>query len=175
LHTALNDNEKEDFVERTYKQKNLKYNGIIKPEDISSSVEIQPPYPKLVQKLAKDISYDMLNSPIGCSDLIRATMMANATLNKRTTLCADDLNLIHKIRPYLINPFSPYDGRIVRLRSMGLSIDEISKEIGKGNYRRQIERVIEKAKLRGVLSPNSQSYPNGLTKNSQERDGETYG
>jgi hypothetical protein len=125
----------------------------IKAEDIETNVKISLDYRIFIDHLAKEFSYDSLNSPIGCKDLIEATMRAHAALNKRSYVCVDDLIFIKRMQPYLKNPFSPYDGKIVRLRAQGLSIRKICKDIGKGNYEQRVQRVIKKAELRGTLSP----------------------
>ena len=125
----------------------------IRAEDIETNVKISQEYRIFIDHLAKEFSYDSLNSSIGCKDLIEATMRAHAALNKRRQVCVDDLVFVKRIQPYLTNPFSPHGGKIVRLRAKGLSIDEICKAIHKSNYRQQVQRVIKKAELRGILSP----------------------
>ena len=67
----------------------------------------------------------------------------------------DDVKLILMVRPYLVNPMSPYEGLIVKYRAQGLSIRETANKIGKTNYNKQIQRVIKKAELRGILDSQS--------------------
>jgi hypothetical protein len=153
VHYVMTKKEKEEWVQKEETAKNIQFGKVITVNDIATKVEIPPDYLMFIKHLAMEFSYDSLNSPISCQDLIKAIMRAHAALNKRSQVCVDDLVLITRIQPYLTNPFSPYDGKIVRLRAQGLSIDEICKAIGKGNYRQHVQRVIEKAKLRGILSP----------------------
>jgi hypothetical protein len=107
----------------------------------------------MIQHLAQEYSYDSLTSPVACKDLINATMRAHAALNKRGQVCIDDLVFVARIQPYLTNPFSQYDGEIIRLRAKGLGVKQICKEIRKVNYDHHVHIVIKKAELRGVLSP----------------------
>ena len=125
----------------------------IKAEDIETNVKISLDYRIFIDHLAKEFSYDSLNSPISCKDLIEATMRAHAALNKRSYVCVDDLIFIKRIQPYLKNPFSRYEGTIVRLSAQGLSPREICRILGKGNYEQQVWRVRRKAELRGILPP----------------------
>jgi hypothetical protein len=105
-----------------------------------------------VKRLAEQFSYDSLISPIGAQDLIKGTLRAHASLNNRPQVCVDDLKFVLMLKPFLPNPFSPYDGQIVKLRAQGRSISQICLEIGKNpSYRQQVQRVLEKAKLRGIL------------------------
>ena len=120
-------------------------------EDISKCVEIPSKYFSLIRHFAKDFSYASLSSPVSSQDLIKATLRAHASLNTRDEVCMDDLRFVLMLRPYLTNPFSPYEGKIVRLRAQGLSFGKIEKELGKVNYIQQIQRVVKKAELRGVL------------------------
>lgn len=141
-------------------------------DDIEVDVEIPREYLRIIQHLANEFSYDSLTSPMACQDLIKALLRAHAALNKRSEVCVDDLVVLMRIRPFLRNPFSPFEGQIVRLRAKGLSIKEICKAIGKGNYEQQVQRVIKKAELRGILSPSEQSRL-GLT-NTTRNGGEAY-
>jgi hypothetical protein len=135
----------------------MEFNQKITINDIETNVSIPHEYNLIVQHLTQEFSYDSLNSPVSCKDLIKATLRAHAALNKRNTVCIDDLVFVKRIQPFLTNVFSPYEGRIVRLRAQRLSLRQICQEIGKGNYQQQVQRVITKAELRGILSPqNSQ-------------------
>jgi hypothetical protein len=132
-------------------------NQKIRVADIETNVSIPQEYRLIIQHLAQEFSYDSLNSPVSCKDLIKATMLAHAAINKRNTVCIDDLVFVKRIQPYLTNVFSPYEGKIVRLSAQGLSLRQICQEIGKGNYQQQVQRVLKLARLRGILSPkNSQ-------------------
>jgi len=92
-----------------------------------------------------------MRSFVGCQDTIKAIVRAHAALNKRKQLCTDDFYIVTLIKPYLINPFSPYEGQIVKLRAQDLSYREIQKKIGKKNYLGQIQRVVKRAQIRGIL------------------------
>lgn len=158
VHHAFTQQEKDDWNVRVEAARNMHYEKVITTEDIETKVEMPSEYSMFIEHLSKEFSADSLNSPVSCQDLIKATMHAHAALNKRNQVCVDDLVFVTRIRPYLKNPFSPYDGRIVRLRAKGSSIDEICKAIHKGNYGQQVQRVIKKAELRGILPP-SDSHP----------------
>jgi hypothetical protein len=135
-------------------------------DNISKRVKMSSVYVGLVRHLARGFSYDSLTSPISCQDLIKGTLRAHASLNKRNEVCMDDLRFVLMLRPYLTNPFSPYEGKIVRLRAQGLSFGKIEKELGKVNYVQQIQRVIKKAELRGILD---RADDEPWNTNSQER------
>lgn len=153
VHYAMTQKEKQEWVEKEETAKNIHFDKPITVDDIETEVELPPEYFVVIEHLAKEFSFDSLNSPVSCQDLIKATLRAHAALNKRRQVCVDDLVFVKKIQPYLTNPFSPHEGKIVRLRAKGLSIAEICKAIHKGNYQQQVQRVIRKAELRGILSP----------------------
>lgn len=142
-------------------------------DDIEVDVEIPPGYLRIIQHLAQEFSYDSVTSPMACQDLIKAVLRAHAALNKRSEVCIDDLVVVMRVRPFLRNPFAPFEGRIVRLRAQGLSIRGICKEIGKPNYGQQVQRVIRKAELRGILSP-PDSHTARVTSLTR-KGGEAYG
>jgi hypothetical protein len=142
-------------------------------DDIEVDVIIPLGYLRIIQHLAQEFSYDSLTSPVACQDLIKAVLRAHAALNKRSEVCSDDLVVVMLIQPFLRNPFSPFEGQIVRLRAKGLSIEEICRSLHKGNYAQQVQRVIKKAELRGILSPSEQSRL-GLT-NTTRKGGVAYG
>ena len=124
--------------------------------DIETDIQPIPKhYLKWIKIQAKKFSYLSLRTFVGCQDLIKALVRAHAALNQRTEVCTDDLALVSMVKPYLIDPFSPYDGRIVELWAQGgLSSRGICKAIGKSkNYHTQVERIVRKARLRGVLPP----------------------
>jgi hypothetical protein len=156
VHHAFSLQEKNEWIARMQTSKDMRFGRLIKMDDISTRVEIQPEYVTIVPHLAQEFSFDSSTSPVACQDLIKATMCAHASLNKRSRLCIDDLIFVKRIQPYLKNPFSPYESTIVRLSAQGLNPSEICRRLGKGNYEQQVLRVRRKAELRGVLSP-----PNG--------------
>jgi hypothetical protein len=129
----------------------MRHIDTIKVEDISKQVEIPSRYIQVIRHLAKGFSIASLTSPVSSQDLIKATLRAHASLNERKEVCMDDLRFILMIQPYLVNPFSPHQGQIVEYRLQGFSIREIGRKIGKSNYNQQIQRVINKAKLRGII------------------------
>ena len=139
----------------------MKSDHPIRAEDIETNVKISQEFRIFIDHNAKEFSFDSLSSSIGCKDLIEATMRAHAALNKSSYLCVDDLIFIKRIQPYLKNPFSPYEGTIVRLSAQGLNPREICRILGKSNYERQVWRVRRKAELRGILPPLN-SHPEGV-------------
>lgn len=153
VHYVMTQKEKEEWVEKEEEIRRIHFDSIITVNDIETQVEIPPEYFSIIKYQAKKYSYETLNSPVSCQDLIKAMMRAHAALNKRSSVCLDDLILVTMIQPYLKNPFSPHDGEIVRLRAQGLSLEEICKEIGKGNYKGHVQKVVKKAELRGILPP----------------------
>lgn len=101
---------------------------------------------------AKRWSYLSLRSFIGCQDSIKAIIRAHAALNNRKQLCLDDLYFVSLVRPYLVNPFNPFEGKIVELKAQGLTNTEICQKLGKSRgYSTQVRRIVEKARLRGIL------------------------
>ncbi len=154
VHHAFTKLEKEAWI-LNEANREIKWHKKITLADIETKLRIPSEYFPFIEHLSKEYSYDSLKSPISCKDLIIATLNAHAALNKRNEVCIDDFVLIKRIQPYLVNPFSPYEGKIVRLRAQGLSMNEIGKAIHKGNYIQQIQRVIKKAELSsniGILS-----------------------
>jgi hypothetical protein len=173
VHHAFAQRDKNEWVARMATSKNVHFGEAITVDDIATKVEIASDYFRMVQHLAKEFSYDSLTSPVACQDLLKATLSAHSALNRRNRICVDDLMFVKRTQPYLTNPFSPYDGKIIRLRAQGLSIREVCKEIGKRNYEQQVQRVIKRAELRGILSPPEQSRL-GLT-SATRKGGESYG
>jgi hypothetical protein len=151
VHHVMSAEEKETWAAKEEKAKRMCYHKTITEDDISKHVEMPLEYMGIVRHLSREFSYASLNSPISCQDLIKGTLKAHASLNGRPQVCADDLRFVMLIKPYLRNPYSPCEGEIVKLRAEGLSIREIGRKIGKSNYNRQIQRVIQKAQLRGIL------------------------
>jgi hypothetical protein len=151
VHYVMSRQEKEEWVAREEVAKTMRYSGKITIADISRKVEIPSKYLPMIKVLAREFSYASLTSPVSCQDLIKGTLRAHAALNKRSQVYNDDLRFVMMIRPYLVNPFSPYEGKIVKYAAQGLSVREIARKIGKPNYIQQIQRVIKKAELRGIL------------------------
>lgn len=172
-HHAFTSQQKEEWVTMEEDAKRMRYGGKITVDDIINDVEIQARYLPLIRHLAQEFSYASLTSPIGCQDLIKGTLRAHASLNKRKQVCIDDVRFVLMIRRYLKNPFSPYEGKIVKYAAQGLSLREIALEIGKPNYIQQIQRVIRKAQLRGILDSQS-TEENPLTFSPRE-DGDYHG
>jgi hypothetical protein len=150
-HHVLTKVDKEAWVEHEEVAKRMHYGQVIYVEDIENKVEIPSKYLPIVKNLARDFSYASLCSPIGCQDLIKGTMRAHASLNRRSQACSDDLRFVVMTRKYWVNPFSPWERLIVKYRAQGLSVRQIVRKIGKRNYDTQVRRVIEKAELRGIL------------------------
>ena len=173
VHHVLTKKEKEEWIIREEDAKKIEYGKIINVKDIALKVEIPRKYLLIVKHLAKEFSYLSLNSQVGCQDIIKAVLRAHASLNKRSQVCMDDVRFVLRIKPYLVNPFSPFEGLIVKYRAKGLSISQIEQKIGKSNYRQQIQRVIKKAELRGILE--SQSLPKGYDNNPLKRQVTTHG
>ena len=129
-------------------------------DDIETNIKPIPKrYLKWIKINAKKFSYLSLQTYVGCQDLIKALVRAHAALNQRNEVCIDDFALVSMVEPYLVNPFSPYEGRIVELWAEGnMSSRALCKAIGKSeNYHTQVERVIEKARLRGILPPEAEN------------------
>jgi hypothetical protein len=158
VHHVLSKQETADWLQRQEDTKDMCFGKIISQNDIETDVTTPKHYLPVIRHLAQEFSYASLNSQISCQDLIKATLQAHAALNKRKQVCSDDLHYVKCIQEYLTNPFSKYEGQIVRYAADGL----ICKKIGKdSNYRQQVERIIEKAQLRGILQ--SQSSQNQMT------------
>jgi hypothetical protein len=135
-------------------------------DDIETDIqEIPSRYLELIKIEARKLSYLTMRSFVSCEDIIKAIMRAHAALNKRNYVCEDDLYIVTLIEPYLINPFSRYEGQIVKLRAQGLSYREIQEKIGKKNYLRQIQRVVKKAQIRGILP--LETKPDQIMKNER--------
>lgn len=153
IHYVLTQLEKEEWVAKEEEIQKINSSHKITVDDIEVNVEIPTGYLRNIQHLAKGFSYDSLTSSMACQDLIKALLRAHAAFNHRGEVCFDDLVVVLRARNFLRNPFSPFEGQIVRLRAKGQSINEICCAIGKGNYEQQVQRVIRKAELRGILSP----------------------
>jgi len=151
IHHVLTEPEKDEWVEKEERTKGMRFRRVITEDDIETEVEIPRKYYDIIKYLAEDFSYLSLRTFIGCQDLIKGTLKAHASLNQRNCICQDDIDFLRMIKDYLINPFSPYEGKIIRLRAHGFSYRDICKVIGKPNYLQQVQRVCQKAELRGVL------------------------
>ena len=125
-------------------------------DDIETNIKPIPKcYLKWIRIKAKKFSYLSLRTYVGCQDIIKAIVRAHAALNQRSEVSIDDIAFVSMVQPYLIDPYSPYDGLIVELwAENNLSSRQICEAIGKSkNYHTHVERIIEKAKLRGILPP----------------------
>lgn len=125
-------------------------------DDIETNLNPIPKrYLKWIKIKANEFSYLSLRTFVGCQDLIKALARAHAALNQRKEVCIDDFAFVSMVKPYLIDPFNPYEGQIVELwAESNLNSREICRAIGKTeNYHTQVERVIEKARLRGIVPP----------------------
>jgi hypothetical protein len=152
LYHCLTQQDMAAWVAQQRESQTIKYGRKITVADIELKVnDIPMRYIGFIQEQAQEISYQSLKGFIACQDLIKGLLKAHASLNQRCEICDDDLMLLDMIKPYLTNPFSPYEGQIVKLRAQGLSYNKIQEAIGKKNYRRQIQKVIQKAQIRGIL------------------------
>jgi hypothetical protein len=153
LHHALTKPEMGEWVAKQEKTKKMRFKDKITPNDIEANVkEIPHIYLRSIQHEAKEFSYLSLKGFIGCQDQIKGIVRAHASLNNRREVCEDDFALIPMIKRYLVNPFSPYEGRIVRYAAQGLSCRAICQKIGKSaSYVRQVHSVEEKARIRGII------------------------
>lgn len=162
LHHLLTEQEKTDWVRKEEFSKTIKFPFKITTDDIETHVEIPRKYQNLITYLAREFSYSSLKTFIGCQDLIKATLKAHASLNKRNTVCEDDIKFVRMIQDYLTNPFSPYEGLVIRYKAQGFSIRDICKKIGKPNYGNQAEKIIHKAQLRGILELEQSPLQKGI-------------
>jgi len=155
VHYAPTKAERDAWVEMEEAAKKIHFHGKITVDNIARKVEIPHKFVSIIKRLAQEFSYLTLSSQVACQDLIKGLMRAHAALNNRSEVSMDDVKLILMVRPYLVNPMSPYEGLIVKYRAQGLSIRETANKIGKTNYNKQIQRVIKKAELRGILDSQS--------------------
>jgi hypothetical protein len=174
VHYVPTREEKDAWVAKEEEAKKMHFGEKITVEDIAKDVEIPSKYLTYIKYIAQDYAFMSLVSPTGMQDILKAILRAHAALNKRSQVFGDDLQFVLMIQPYLTNPFSPYEGLIVKYRAQGLSYREIEQKLNKRNYIRQIERVVKKAELRGLLY--SESPQNVETNNRLKRNGDaTYG
>jgi hypothetical protein len=153
LHHVLTKQEKDEWVKKEEIAKKMQFGSDISLDDIETDVTIPRKYLPLIRYFAQEYSYISLRTQIGCQDLIKGTLKAHASLNGRNEVCRDDLEFVQMIKDYLVNPFSPYEGLIVKYKSQGFSVRDICKKLGKSNYMGQVQRVIQKSRLRGILDP----------------------
>jgi len=152
LHHVLTKQEMAVWVEKSQRTMKMTFGSRITLDDIETNIQAIPKhYLKLIEILAKEFSYLSLRSYVGCQDLIKGLVRAHAALNNRDEVCSDDFALVSLIKGYLIDPFNPHEGRIVKLIAEGVSYREIERMIGKKNYLRQIQRIVRKAQIRGIL------------------------
>ena len=78
---------------------------------------------------------------------------SHLALNERDEIVSDDLKPLRMLEPYLINPFTPNQHRIIQLARQGKSQKDICLILGRDpeEYRPYVSRVIRKAMERGVL------------------------
>jgi len=150
-HHALSEQEKHEWIDREERSAKTQFGEKITQDDIETDVRIPKKYYQTIRYLAQDFSYMSLKTFIGCRDIIKATLKAHASLNHRDEVCRDDLEFIRMIKDYLVNPFSPYEGKVDKYRAEGFSIRDICKKIDRPNYIKQVQRVVQKAELRGIL------------------------
>lgn len=164
VHHALNTSEGDAWVAEQEKSRKIHFEGKITPDEIETNVEEIPhKYLELVQHEAREFSYLSLKGFIGCQDLIKGTVRAHASLNRRKEICDDDFNFVLLTKGYLTNPFSPHEGKIVKYASQGLSYRDICKKIGKpASYVRQVQSVVGKARIRGIIPVESTTDHNAL-------------
>ena len=89
----------------------------------------------------------------GCFDQIESLIHAHLALNMRSKITQDELDLLKMIEPYLIDPFAPNNPRIIQLHRSGYSVKDICLILDKDpeHYKKQVYRVLNKAKERGVI------------------------
>ena len=150
-HHILTTEEKEDWVAREHRASRMHFESSIGVHDIETQVTIPRKYFDIIGHMAKEFSYLSLRTFIGSQDIIKAMLMSHAALNQRDSVRADDIRFVEMMQDYLVNPFSPYDGWIVKYAAQGFSIRDICKKIDKPNYNQQIQRILKKARLRGIL------------------------
>lgn len=152
VHHVTNQVEKDAWIAKEERVKDTHYGHRITVDDIETEVEIPELYYGVIGNLAQEFSFMSLRTFTGCQDLIKATLMAHASLNRRKLVCVDDVNFLNMIKRYLVNPFSPYEGLIVEYAFQGFSVADILKKIGKTEkYRNQVYRVLDTARIRGIL------------------------
>jgi hypothetical protein len=154
-HHALTKQEKNEWVEKEEQSRTIHFGDKITEDDIETEVSIPTKYYETIKHLAQEFSYMSIKTFIGCQDLIKATLKAHASLNNRCLVNHDDFDFLRMLGDYLVNPFSPYEGKIIKYTAQGFSVGDICKKIGKdSSYRNQVSRTIEKARLRGILPVN---------------------
>lgn len=153
LHHVLTKPEMDAWVAKEGKSKKMHFKHKITLDDIETNVrKISRPYLKLIQNQAREFSCLSIRGFIGCQDLIKGVVRAHASLNKRQEVCDDDFEFSLMIKDYLTNPFSPYEGQIVKYASQGLSYRSICRKIGKPpSYIKQVHSVVNKARIRGII------------------------
>lgn len=152
LFHLVPETETELWIVKEQETQDMQFAPKITLEDIETKVKPIPlHFLKLIKLQAKEISYLTSRSYIGSQDLLKGLVRAHASLNHRDDFCSDDFALISMAKSYLIDPFNSNEGRIVKLRGEGFSYREIEKMIHKRNYLQQIQRVVEKAQIRGIL------------------------
>ena len=153
IHHRLTREEKDTWLIKADKTKNLRYDEKITINDICTNVTIPEKYYNRIRRYARRFSYPTLKTQIGCQDLVIATLLAHASLNNRSKVCNDDFVFLRMIEPYLTNPFSPNNGKILEYYDQGLSYRQICRKLGKKkSYVGQVQDVLKIANLRGVIT-----------------------
>jgi hypothetical protein len=177
LHHVLAKPEMDAWVPKEEKSKKIHFEDKITLDDIETNLkEILQKYLDLIQCQAREFSYLSLRGFIGCQDLIKGIVRAHASLNKRQEVCDDDFKFLSMMKGYLINPFSPYEGKIVTYAAEGQSYRSICKNIGKpASYVRQVYDVVQKARIRGILPPEHVSPLSLLNEKTSAQHGKSKG
>lgn len=158
VYHVLTESEMLAWVVKEVKSKKIRFKHKITVDDIETNVkEIPSKYTKLIQYQAKELSYISLKGFMGCKDLIQGTLRAHAALNNRQEVCDDDFEFLSLIKDFLTNPYCPYDGEIVKYAAQGLSYREICRKIGKPNHINYVYSLVQKARIRGILTPEPKS------------------
>jgi len=165
VHHRLTREEKNMWLEKSRKTKSLRYEEKITIDDICLEVSITKKYLERIRAFSRRFSYPTLKTQIGCQDLVTATLCAHAALNNRDEICDDDFTFLRMVEPYLTDPFSSNEGKIVEYYDRGLSYRRICRKLGKtGNYLGQVQRVVDRAALRGVIVKRVKDRGSSLTK-----------
>lgn len=110
-------------------------------------------YREKIRFFSKEYSMMQIKSISGSRDQIQALMKSHCILNNRNYICDDDIQLIENVKPYLENPLSPYNYKIIQLHEQGAKTSQIAAELGKNpkSYKKHIYQVLNKAFMRGLI------------------------
>ena len=165
VHHRLTREEKDMWLEKSGEARSLRFEERITIDDICTEVTIPKKYFEKIRVLSRRFSYPTLKTQIGCQDLVTATLCAHAALNNRDEIHDDDFTFLKMIEPYLTDPFSPNEGKIVEYYDHGLSYRQICRKLGKTeHYLGQVQRVIDRAALRGVIVKRVKNLESSSTK-----------